>query len=171
MGVSDEVFDIYSFAGEHIGTAPRRECHGNPALLHHSVQIFVFDNKGRILLQKRSAVKDIQPGRWDTSVGGHLACGEDYFTAARREMSEELGITEADKLPLEHFFDIQIRNDIESEDVRVFRTVCEGPFIFQREEIDEVRFFSADELVDPRWQNEFTPNLVNELKLIFPEKK
>lgn len=169
MASNDELFDIYSPDGRHIGTAPRRECHGNPELLHRSVQVFVFDVCGRILLQKRSCRKDIQPGRWDTSVGGHLACGESYHDAAVREMAEELGIAGACGLELEYFFDISIRNDIESEDVRVFRTVCNGPFVFQREEIDEVRFFSREELLDRAWQGFFTPNLVNELKLIFPE--
>ena len=84
-------------------------------------------------------------------------------------MSEELGIADADKLKLEHFFDIAIRNEIESEDVRVFRTVCGGPFFCQQEEIDELRFFSPQELLDPELQKTFTPNLVNELKIIFPE--
>ena len=168
MGVSDELFDIYSPDGKHTGTARRCECHGNPSLIHRSVQIFVFSPDGRILLQKRSPDKDIQPGRWDTSVGGHLAAGEDYLTAARRETAEELGV--AEELEFVHFFDIAIRNSIESEDVRVFRTIYDGPFSFQRSEIDSIRFFTADELKDPEWQKDFTPNLINELKIIFPEE-
>lgn len=168
MVSADELFDIYSSDGVCIGSAPRSECHGNPALLHHSAQVFVFDSAGRILLQKRSPDKDIQPGRWDTSVGGHLAAGEDYLTAARRETAEELGV--AEELEFVHFFDIAIRNSIESEDVRVFRTIYDGPFSFQRSEIDSIRFFTADELKDPEWQKDFTPNLINELKIIFPEE-
>ncbi len=163
-----EWFDIYSPDGVRIGRAPRSHCHGNPALLHHSVQVFVRDSRGRILLQKRSADKDIQPGRWDTSAGGHLRCGEDYRSAALRELSEELGLSPEKIPPLEHLFDLEIRNEIESEDVRVFRIVSDGPFQPQCSEIDELRFFTPDELADPVFRKDFTPNLIRELGLLNP---
>ena len=160
-----EWLDIYDDTGNRVGRATRRECHGNPALLHHTAHVVVIDRAcDRILLQKRSAVKEIQPGKWDTAVGGHLDSGEDYETAARREMREELGIvTDA---PLEHIFDDRIRNEIESEDVRVFRIFHDGPFDFSRDEIDEVRFFAAEELLLPENIAEFTPNLVSELNTL-----
>ena len=162
----EELFDIYDSAGNRTGVAPRRECHGNPPLLHHTSHVVVFHPDGkRILLQKRSMSKDIQPGKWDTAVGGHLASGEDYETGARRELAEELGW----KAPvtLRYLFDAQIRNEIESEDTRVFGVTLAGPFEFQREEIDEVRFWSADELKDPASHSLFTPNLVTELQRLF----
>ena len=113
----------------------------------------------RILLQKRSLAKDIQPGKWDTAVGGHLAHGETYEDGARREMSEELGLPR--DLPLKFLFRSEIRNEIESENVGVFLLVSEGPFVFQQEEIDEVRFFTREEL--SAHADEFTPNLQREL--------
>ncbi len=78
-----ERFDLYD-AREYrvIGRAARGECHGNPALVHAVARVHVVDRAGRLLLQKRSAAKDIQPGRWDTAVGGHLQPGEDAETAA-----------------------------------------------------------------------------------------
>lgn len=161
-----EYFDIYDDAGNRIGKALRQECHGNPALLHHTSHVVVFHpDGGRILLQKRSADKDIQPGKWDTAVGGHLAPGEEYLEGARRELSEELGVTSNPELRF--LFDSQIRNEIESEDTRVFGTELAGPFRFQIEEIDEVRFWSAEELRNERNYAEFTPNLVVELKRLF----
>jgi len=157
-----ELFDIYDDSGNHIGTAPRSECHGNPALIHCTVHIVVFHPEtGDILLQKRRMDKDIQPGKWDTAVGGHLNAGEDFETAARRELAEELGIS--GKITLKHLFDSKIRNDIESENVRVFAITSAGAFIFQRSEIDEIRFFSAAELEDEAWRENFTPNLLTEL--------
>jgi len=69
------------------------KCHGNPALVHRAVHVLVVNAAGELLLQKRSARKDIQPGKWDTSVGGHLEPGESYFAAALREMREELGLS------------------------------------------------------------------------------
>ena len=159
----EEYFDLYDEAGNRIGKALRRECHGNPALLHHTAHVMVFHPEtGAVLLQKRSVSKDIQPGKWDTAVGGHLALGEDYLAGAKRELKEELGVTEEPELFF--LFDAKIRNEIESEDSRVFGTKLAGPFSFQQEEIDEVRFWTKEELLDEKNHAVFTPNLVVEIK-------
>lgn len=158
----EEFFDVYDASGKWIGQYPRSECHGNPALIHQSVHVVVFDRSGkRILLQKRSLSKDIQPGKWDTAVGGHVAAGESVEAAAQRELAEELGITG----DVEFFFKSTIRNDIESENVTVFKLASDGPFDFSRDEIDEVRFFDLALFNDPqeRERNDFTPNLQKEL--------
>ena len=158
----EEFFDIYDAQGNHVGTAPRRLCHGDPSLIHRTAHVVVIHpGNGSILLQKRNLNKDIQPGKWDTAVGGHLALGEDFETGARRELYEELGIENAE---LFHLFDSTIRNDIESEDVRVFGAFISGNFTFDPGEIDEIRFWDRRELEKPENQAQFTPNLVEELK-------
>lgn len=163
--MSSELIDIYNAVGEKIGCVERSRAHGDNTLLHRAAHIFVFSEDGRLLLQKRSMTKRIQPGKWDASVGGHLAAGEDFLTGARRELTEELGLP-ADT-PLEHLFDVEIRNEIESEDARVFKAVSEGPFDFQREEIDEVRFFTPEELCSPECRKGFTPCLIGELERLY----
>ena len=157
----EEVFEIVDENDNIIGTALRSECHGNPALIHRTSHVVVFNSKGEVLLQKRNKNKDIQPGKWDTAVGGHLDVGEDYEQGARREMNEELGIDK--NLPLEFLFNLQIRNSIESENVRVFKTIYDGEFNFQQEEIDEVKFWTVDELLDENNHCHFTPNLMVEI--------
>ena len=110
--MSEEYFDVYNAAGDHIGRRLRRECHGNPELIHRAVHVVIFHpERPQLLLQKRNSKKDIQPGKWDTAVGGHLDAGEDYLTAARREMGEELGLR--GDFELKELFDSKIRNDIE----------------------------------------------------------
>lgn len=163
--IMSELIDIYDAAGKKTGQALRSEAHGNNALLHHAAHVFVFSSDGRLLLQKRAACKRIQPGKWDASVGGHLAAGEDFLAGAGRELAEELGLPEDTEL--EFLFDVQIRNEIESEDARVFKTVSDGPFDFQKEEIDEVRFFTVEELKDPEWRKNFTPCLNGELDRLY----
>lgn len=161
--MSEELLDIYDASGRCIGAAPRSECHGNPELLHHTAHVFVFHPvTGAILLQKRSTNKHIQPGKWDTSVGGHLAPGEDYETGARRELAEELGVT--GQIELKYLFDSSIRNEIESEDAQVFGLWQADGFKFQDSEIDAIRFWSAEELFNPENRKEFTPNLCAELE-------
>ena len=101
VSVGDEILEVVDKNGNVLELAKRSEIHGNPSLLHRVVHILVFDGKGRILLQKRSLNKDVAPGKWDTSVGGHVNPGEDILDAAKREMKEELGIAECEScLPL-----------------------------------------------------------------------
>ena len=161
--MNQEYFDIYDDAGNRIGKALRSECHGNPAMLHHTAHVVVIHPEtGSILLQKRKMTKDIQPGKWDTAVGGHLDAGEDYLAGAKRELAEELGVT--CDVELEWLFYEKVRNEIESEDVGVYALRYAGPFKFQESEIDGLKFWSKEELADKNnWQN-FTPLLCQELE-------
>ena len=161
----EELFDIVDENGVVIGTAPRSKCHGDPSLIHRTAHVFVFHPDGdHLLLQLRRMDKDIQPGKWDTSVGGHLDHGEDYETAARRELKEELGFS--GNAELNFLFDDKIRNEIESENTRVYSIISEGPFSFQKSEIDDIRFWSFAEIDSElaTGGSAFTPNLCLELK-------
>lgn len=86
-----ELFPIVDEKGDVIGSASRKECHSGTKKLHPVVHLHVFDSEGRLFLQKRSENKDIQPGKWDTSVGGHIDYGETVGEALQRETFEELG--------------------------------------------------------------------------------
>lgn len=155
----DEFFEIVDADDQVIGTALRSECHGNPQLIHRVAHVLVFDRQRRLLLQKRSMNKDVQPGKWDTSVGGHLDPGENYEEAARREMFEELGIAD---LPLTFLYAYPMRNDFESENVATFTICHEGPFLFSVVEIDEVRFWTAQEIDAALSSGILTPNFEDE---------
>ena len=89
-----EMFPLVDEDGRIIGAASRGECHSGSKLLHPVVHLHVFNSKGELYLQKRPMWKDIQPGKWDTSVGGHVDLGESVEIALRREAREELGITD-----------------------------------------------------------------------------
>ena len=157
-----ELFEIVDEGGNVIGTAPRNVCHGDPSLVHRAAHVLVFNKEGRLLLQLRSKHKDIQPGKWDTSVGGHLCVGETYEEAAVREMEEELGITGA---KLDYLYDYPLRNNVESENIRSFVMTWDGPVRFQEDEIDEVRLWSLDEIRKALGTGVFTPNFEQEFGL------
>lgn len=89
---SEELFPVVDLSGRVIGRTTRGECHGGSMLLHPVVHLHVFNSRGELYLQRRPAWKDIQPGRWDTAVGGHVAWGERIDEALRREAREELGL-------------------------------------------------------------------------------
>lgn len=152
---AEEQFEVVDAKGQVVGLAPRSECHGNPSLIHRAVHVIVVDETGRLFLQKRAACKDIQPGKWDTSVGGHVQPGEPPGEAARREMAEELGVVEA---PLTFLYEYVWRTKVETELVQTFSTSHNGPFILHPEEIDEGRFWITDEIEAALGSGCFTPN-------------
>jgi len=144
---------------EVLGPVPRSQCHGNPEMIHRSVHVLVVHPDGRILLQKRSLSKDTQPGKWDTSVGGHVGFGQTYEEAARREAEEELGLILGD---LDILYPSRIRNRVESENILTYLHVSPGPFRPDPGEIDEIRFWSREEIARELGKGGFTPNFEEE---------
>ena len=89
----EEMFPVVNEKGEFIKLAPRSICHdGKSMLLHPVIHLHIINRDGNIFLQLRSLDKDIQPGKWDTSVGGHVNPGETIEQAVVREAREETGI-------------------------------------------------------------------------------
>jgi isopentenyldiphosphate isomerase len=159
----EEVVPLVNERGDIVGSAPRSEVHKNPNLMHPVVHCLVTDPSGRLLLQLRSRRKDVQPGKWDTSVGGHVDPGESIEQALRRELREELGL-DAEACAPEFFHRYVMRSEIETELVHTFRLVSDGPFRPQADEIDEVRFWSLDEIESRLGSGVFTPNFEDEYR-------
>lgn len=120
----------------------RYECHHSPTLIHRAVNVLIFDDHGRVLLQKRSQTKDTSPGLWSTSVGGHVTKGDNYEQAAARELKEELGI----EIPLQFHSKFIFPWPMGPEMEELFTAKSNGPFAFNKEEIEEVAFFTKEEL-------------------------
>ena len=161
MTAAQEWFDIVDAEGRVIGHAPRSDCHGNPTLLHRVVHVVVRNSGGEILLQKRSETKDIQPGKWDTSVGGHVGRGERVEDALLREAREEIGLA-ADADAFQHCYTYIMETPIESELVYTFAITRDGPFAAQPEEITELRFWNGAEIERRLGSGTFTPNFEDE---------
>ncbi len=141
--MSEERLEIVNEKGEVVGLAPRSAVHGDPALIHRVVHVLVFDPEGKLLLQRRSMNKDVAPGKWDTSVGGHVGIGEALPSSAGREMEEELGITDCG---MEYLYSYTHPSQNETELVTTYRCMFSGEIAFNRDEIDEVRYWSLDEI-------------------------
>jgi isopentenyl-diphosphate delta-isomerase type 1 len=163
MPAMEELFDVVTEDDVVIGQAPRSLCHGDPTLIHRAVHVLVFNPDGEILLQKRSPAKDIQPSKWDTSVGGHLERGESYHSAAYREMAEELGLVEQ---TLRFLYHSKIRNRIESENIVTYLTVTDQAIQYDPDEISSVRFWTCDEIENSLGRKIFTPNFEEEWRML-----
>jgi isopentenyldiphosphate isomerase len=161
--MADEILTQVTDEDVVIGPVARSRVHGDPSLIHRSVHVLVLGTDGRMLLQKRALAKDTQPGKWDTSVGGHVGFGQSYEEAARREALEELGL-ELDG-DLAYLYPSRIRNAVESENIRTFLRVSEGPFRPEPGEIDELRFWSRSEIEASLGLGVFTPNFEEEFAL------
>ncbi|HST88871.1 MAG TPA: NUDIX domain-containing protein [Ktedonobacterales bacterium] len=142
----DELFDRVDAADRVIGQVRRAEAHRDPALIHRSVQILVFARDGRVLLQRRSAAKDLFPGCYCASASGHVASGEDYTATARRELREELGIAPA----LAYLGKETVLSVEETEITALFAARSDGPFTFHPTETAGGVFFTLDDLRAPR---------------------
>lgn len=159
-----EIFPVVDEEGSVIGKATRGECHNGSRLLHPVVHLHVFNSSGDIYLQKRPDWKDIQPGKWDTAVGGHIDYGETPVEALRREVREELGIT--DFVPTfvgKYVFDSQREREL----VYVNSTVYDGPVCPSAEELDGGRFWSMEEIRQSIGQGILTPNFEQEFQRCF----
>ncbi len=161
--MTDEIFPIVTPEGEVIGKATREECHSGTFLLHPVVHLHVFSPDGRLYLQKRSMEKRIQPGKWDTAVGGHVDFGETIEKALRRETREELGITDFEPMFVDKY---TFRSKVEHELVYIYRCVYNGEIIPDPDEISEGRFWSHDEILAAIGNNILTPNFESEYNRI-----
>jgi len=144
--MSEEVFDVVNERDEVMGHAMRSEVHAR-GLRHRAVHVLVFNARGEVFLQKRSLLKDRQPGVWDSSSSGHLNSGEDYDVCAVREVCEELGVTLAD--PPERLFKLDACEATDQEFAWVYRARHEGPFTLPPEEIERGGWFAPGEVT--RW--------------------
>lgn len=164
--MSEEMFPIVDEYGNILGAATRKECHSGSFLLHPVVHLHVISPDGRILLQKRSASKDIQPGKWDTAVGGHIDLGESVDMALRREVREELNITD---FKPEHLETYTFRSDREYELVNVYCWHTPQTIVpeYDPVEIDDVRYWSVDEIQEVCGQGILTPNFEQEFARLY----
>jgi len=159
-----EIFPIVDEEGNTIGVAPRNVCHdGKSMLLHPVVHLHLYNRKGELFLQKRAYTKDIQPGKWDTSVGGHVGPGESVENALFRETAEELGLKDFVPSFKRKYVWQSAR---ERELVNSFSAITDEIPVINKDEIDEGRFWPMSEIRESIGKNIFTPNFEYEFGMM-----
>ena len=162
----DEWFDIVDKEGNVKGRAPRTLCHSGKGLLHPVVHLHLIDSKNRIYLQKRNSNKQIQPGKWDTAVGGHISSGEKLEDALLRETEEELGIREIKPVMIGRYV---WETEVESELVYMFVARYDKNIVFNREEIEDGRYWKIKNIRANLKKGLFTPNFELEFDVLIRE--
>lgn len=145
------------------GTAARSRMRAE-GLAHRATCIFVFDRAGRLLVQKRTATKDLYPGYYDAAAGGVMVAGETWEESAAREAEEELGIT----VPLSPRFDFYFEDGTTRYFGRAFTCVHDGPFRLQAEEVERVEFVDPQAVLDGALAP-LTPDTLHALEILLAE--
>lgn len=157
----EELFDITDENGFVTGqTVTRSEAH-DKGIMHRTAHIWIVRKKEdsyQVLLQKRSAEKESFPSMYDTSSAGHIQAGDEPLESAQRELFEELGIranegdlTYAGKFHIKYAmgFHGKMFRDNEVAFVYIYeKPVDETKLVLQTEEVEEVRWFDIEEVIE-----------------------
>lgn len=158
----EEWLPLIDETGKVLGHAPRSVVHnGKTRWLHPVVHLQVIGKSG-LWLQKRPLNKLVQPGKWDTAVGGHLAAGEPVELSLKREAAEEIGLEVNGPTVLGRYL---WESDLEREMIFAFAQKHDGPLTPHPEELDGGRYWSFQEIEDNLGKDVFTPNFEYEYRL------
>lgn len=158
-----EFFPIVEPNGLVVARAAREYCHSGARPLHPVVHLHIIDRFSRIYLQKRPLSKKIQPGKWDTAVGGHVSYGEHLLEALYRESSEELGFSEFNPI---HIVTYEFESEVEKELINVYAAVGHYELTPDPEELDGGQWWELADIDDGIGKGIFTPNFESEFQMI-----
>jgi isopentenyldiphosphate isomerase len=163
--IDEEIFSVVDIDGNVIGKETRSVCHNGSKILHPVVHVHLINSAKKILLQKRRIDKDIQPGKWDTSIGGHIQFGENIEDAVIREAKEETGV-DIDLKKINFIKRYVFESEIEKELSYSYVYYYDGQVHFQESEIEKVNFFDKNEIIELIKDNKTTYNFINEFEIL-----
>ncbi len=160
---SEEWVPLVDETGKITGQVPRSQVHNGSKLLHPVVHMHVINQNKAILLQKRPSSKLIQPGKWDTAVGGHISAGETLEQALRKEAFEEIGLKDfSAKLQKVYKWESEVENEL----VYLFTTFDYKNYNIHSNEVEEARFWTKSQVEKQIGKEVFTPNFEHEFQLL-----
>jgi isopentenyldiphosphate isomerase len=141
MTAAEELVDVVD-AGDRVLRQVSRAEMRRANLLHRAVYVLVRNSRGELFVHQRTTSKDVYPGYWDVTVGGVVAAGEDYDTAARRELAEEIGAAGAVMQPL---FAVRYEDASTKLVGQAFLACWDGPITLQSTEVTAGSFVDLAE--------------------------
>lgn len=173
----DEIFDIYTREGKHLGTALKKDCHSsNPGFYHKPVWIWIINSKGEVLIQKRAKTKKNFPCLWDMPSAGHTHAGETPIEGAIRETKEELGI-DTNREDYEFICEYIYSSGWEIAQVYILKLDIDiYKLVLSEDEVETVKWLNYDEFIDIFYSDKFVPldkeykDMISEILLTKLEK-
>ena len=154
----EELFDVFDRNGNHLGIKTKSFCHSsNPGVYHKPVWIWIINDRGEILLQKRAKTKKWLPNKWDSASTGHVAAGETMLQGCQREVFEELGLKIAE--PKFEFWAEYIADSV-WELGQIFKLKINSEISemkMQEEEVSELKWVDFNEFKELFYSEEFVP--------------
>ena len=145
--MSEEYFDLLDENGNKTGNIKLRSKVHQDGDWHKAVHIWILNNKGDVLLQRRCPTKDSNPNMLDISCAGHLSAGDDSLNGAIRELKEELNLdVKPNELKFIKTLKVSLRYtetfiNNEFNDLYILRTDKNvEDMMYQKEEISEIFF-------------------------------
>ncbi len=162
---NSEILPIVDEEGRVTGKAPRELFHFNKKMkmLHPVVHMHLINSQEEIFLQYRPSFKSVQPDKWDTAVGGHIAYGETVEVALARETAEEIGLRGNRPVFLGKYI---WETEVERELVYMFMLRSDAPPEINPGEIQEGKFWKPGEIRRQAEKDMFTPNFLHEFGLL-----
>lgn len=131
-----------------VGAMEKMEVH-QKALLHRAFSIFIFNERGEMLLHKRADKKYHSGGLWTNACCSHPRPGEDTLAAAGKRLQEEMGIVTDIKKAFDFIYRAELDNGLtEHEFDHVFTGVYNGEIVPDKEEVSDYCYKAIDEIKD-----------------------
>lgn len=153
VSFADEPLILVDDEDRVVGHLPKAECHAGDGILHRAFSVFLFNDRGEVLMQQRAEDKPLWPMFWSNSCCSHPRRGEQVEQAVHRRLREELGV-ESDPVFLYKFQYHARFGDVGSEHELcwVFAGRAAGELEINPTEIADWRWL-APEAVDQQLEN------------------
>ena len=131
-----------------IGTMSKFDCHQDGGRLHRAFSVFLFNARGELLIQQRSASKRLWPLFWSNSCCSHPRQGENLMEAVTRRLHDELGISVSNLQYVYKFSYAAMYKDIGSENelCSVYMGSVDQKININNNEIADFKFINLKDL-------------------------
>ena len=143
----DESLILVDTEDRQTGTLSKAECHNGDGVLHRAFSVFLFDDDGRLLLQKRASGKRLWPGFWSNTCCSHPRNGESLKVAVSRRLEDELHTDTDPEFVYKFIYQAKFRDEgAENELCHVFVGRQKQEPVANDTEIGELRYVTAEQL-------------------------
>lgn len=143
-----------------VGSEEKIRCHLGEGILHRAFSVFIFNDRGELLLQQRGRKKLLWPLYWSNTCCSHPRRGEEYKEAAERRLQEEMGFSCSVELIGKFQYQASYKNiGSENELCSVLAGVYNGVVVQNPEEVENWEWIPYKDLLEDveKYPEKYTP--------------